>query len=182
MRDMLFLSKWFTGLEEAPDEVLKEIGFRMIKELIMNKEKGDHSNDPWEFKKAWLDIEKEAIATYNEYNKKREYGEQHGKKMDPKSVLVWKYCQTHKGAKGPEVGAYLKSQGYDIVSQAKKGPYSKIYDLPGWKNRDNPSWLKELEISDEFVSKFDQNSEKTVENSTEKTSEVSEFSNFIDNF
>ena len=148
MRDMLFLSKWFKGLEDAPDEVLQIIGFRLVKELIMNKGEIDTSADDWTYKKAWADIKREAVATYESYQKKREYGEQHGKKMNPISIDAWKYYQKNPDASAADVGEYLVGKGYtDIVGGAKK-KFSKVYDLPGWKNRNNKDWLKELGFSE----------------------------------
>ena len=157
MRDILILSKWFDGLEDAPDEVLKTLGYRIVKELVLDKGEIDNSEDDWQIKKIWLDIKKEVLGTYDSYKSKQEYGKEHGKKMNPISVEVWKYCQEHEGAKAKEVGEYLESLGYDIKSNSKKGVYSKVYDLPGWKNKDNKTWLNAEGLS-ESSEKLERNS------------------------
>ena len=165
MRDILILSKWFKGLEDAPDEVLQILGYRIIKELVLNKEEINTSNDDWNIKKIWFDIKKDALGTYDSYKDKKEYGKEHGKKMNPISIEVWKYCKQHEGAKAKEVGEYLQSCGFDITSNSKKGLYSKVYDLPGWKNKNNKNWLKELGISENSDSDSEKNSEEIIRNS-----------------
>lgn len=140
MDSLLILRKWFNGLENAPDEVLDLLGSRIIK-LLLNKEIDD-SNDDWEYAKVWMDIKKDVLGTYNAYQKNKEYGELHGKKMDPASILTWQYCQDHPKANVNEVGEFLLSKGIDKRGSAtnKKGIYSKIYDLDGWKQRKNSDW------------------------------------------
>lgn len=145
MKNIMILSQWFEGLEEAPDEVLDTLGGRIIRELVLEREVIDCSNDDWTIKKSWLDIKGDIERTYDSYKNKQEYGKEHGKKANSVSIEAWKYCQEHKNAKASDVGDYLKSIGYDIISTAsKKGEYSKVYDLAGWKNRNNANWLKEM--------------------------------------
>ena len=155
MDSILVLRKWFNGLENAPDEMLDLLGGRIIK-LLLGKEI-DTSQDDWSYAKAWKDIEKDALGTYNAYQQKREYGQSHGKKMDPASVLTWQYCQDHPHANAIEVGEYLLSKGIDKRGRATKtkGIYGSIYDLDGWKQRKNSEW------------EFGKSSENSEQNSEE---------------
>ena len=102
----------------------------------------DTSKDVYPMSKVWADIQKDALGTYNAYSERKKYGEEHGKKMDSASLLVWQYCQSHPNATVNEVGEYLLSKGIDKRGNEanKKGIYSKIYDLEGWKKRKNSDW------------------------------------------
>ena len=160
MRDVLILSKWFDGLENVSDDVIKILGFRIVKNLIMEKDIDTSTDDPL-LKKVWMDIRKDAVGTRDAYEDKKKYGENHGKKMNPASIEAWKYYQYHGKATAKEVGEFLESQGYEIRSSAKKSPWSKVYDLPGWKNKDNKDWLKELGLSENSI----ENSEEIERNS-----------------
>ena len=162
MRDILALGKWFEGMDTAPEEDLKEIGFRLVKLIMEQEDKIDTSKDVYPISKVWADIQKDALSTYDAYTKKKQYGEEHGKKMDPASILVWKYCQVNPKAKADEVGEYLKSKGIDKSGSSvnKKGIWSKIYDLEGWKNSKNSEW------------EFGKNSDFSEENSDRNSEEV----------
>lgn len=169
MRDLLVLSKWFEGMETAPEEDLREIGFRVV-QLVLGKEAEiDDSKDIYPMAKVWKDIKKDAIGTYDAYIQKKQYGEQHGKKMNPISIDIWKYCQNNDKVKAPDVAKYLiEEMGYreeEVLSNSKKGQYSKIYDFPGWKNRNKLNWLEELGISEDSEKNSDRNSEKIIRNS-----------------
>ena len=168
MRDMLVLSKWFNGLETASEKELREIGYRIVK-LVLEQEI-DTSNDVYPLSKIWKDIESDALGTYTSYMEKKKYGEEHGRRQSNESIEVWKYCQSHPGAKATEVGEYLESIGYSIKSASKKGPWSKIYDLPGWKERNNSNFLNSEKSSDS-----DSDSEKVSENSVRNSDGFFEF-------
>ena len=161
MRDILILSKWFNGLEDAPDEVLETLGGRIIKELILDKGEIDVSNDDWNIKKIWLDIRKDVLGTYNSYKDKQEFGRNNGRKKDEeKNILIWKYCQENPNCKVADVGRYLESLNIDIKSKSAKGEYSKIYDMDGWKSRKDEGWLEKMGYSE--------NSEEISEKSENK--------------
>ena len=142
MRDLLVLSKWFDGLETAPQGDLKEIGYRIVKIVLGKENEIDSSDDVYPMSKIWKDIEKNALGTYDAYMEKKKFGEEHGRKMDPASIMAWQYCQLHPKASANEVGEYLYSQGVlEKGSEAnKKGPFAKVYDLEGWKERKNSDW------------------------------------------
>ncbi len=171
MRDILVLKKWFEGLENAPEKDLREIGFRIVQVVLEKENEIDSSKDVYPMSKIWKDISKEIFGTYDAYIKKKQYGEDFGKQMDPASILTWQYCQSHPGAKASDVGEFLISKGIDKKGSPanKKGLWSKIYDLDGWKNRKDPNWGvgKNSEISSEILKENSENSSEKEEKSSE---------------
>lgn len=164
MDSLLILKKWFPGMDNAPDEELDMYGGRILK-LLLHREIDD-SKDDWKTQQIWANIKKDVLATHDSYEERKKYGEEHGRKMDPASILTWQYCQDHPQANANEVGEFLLSQGIDKRSPAtnKKGPYSKIYDLDGWKQRKNSEW-EFGKSSESFIGIQNQNSDEIERNS-----------------
>ena len=71
MKDVLILSKWFDGLENVSDDIIKILGFRIVKNLIMEKSIDTSTDDPL-LKKVWMDIQKDALGTRDAYEEKKE--------------------------------------------------------------------------------------------------------------
>lgn len=140
MRDLVIKKDWFPGLSQAPEELQKELFYRIIKYGCLEDEIEENENDNWILINTWNRVKDDIDRMKAAKDRQSECGKLFGKKNNADPELVWRYCQEHPGCKVDEIGAAL-----DLPSStAKKGPYSYLYENEGWKNRKNEGWLEKI--------------------------------------
>lgn len=163
MRDLLIKEKWFTKLKNAPEEVLKEVCYRLVKYGCF-EENIDESGDSYEISYPWDEIKGNIDRMWAAKEGNIENGRKNGKKMIADPQMIYDYCQANPKAKANDVGEALGLP----KTPAAKSPYAYIYDNPGWKNRKVSNWKFSEENSEQNL-----NSEK---NSDEQNSNSEKFS------
>lgn len=178
MKDVLVKADWFEQIKNAPKEIQKELFYRVIK-LGVFEEEIDTSNDDWAIADSWKNLSGNIIRMQDAYDKKANYGKTHGKKMNGDPQLIYDYLQEHPKASVTEIG-----EAFDLPKTGNvKGPYSYLYENPGWKSRKIPNWcyensklelengknLPELESDLELeLEKFSKKENSNLENSSGK--------------
>lgn len=131
MRDLLVRAEWFKGFENAPEEVKKEIFYRIIKEGCFEEKVNDSPNDHWGISSVWNGIQGNIQRMKDAQERKIEYGRTHGRKPMANEEKVYEYLQQHPSAKVKEIGMELGLE----KGNSSKGAYAYIYDMGVWKNR-----------------------------------------------
>lgn len=165
MRDVLIKADWLPAIKNAPEEVKKELFYRIIKYGCLEEENIDVSKDEWFLANSWETIKGNLDRMKDARTKSQEYGKKVGRKMICDPMMIYMYCQAHPNAKVNEVGEAL-----NLPQRAtNKGMYSYIYDNPGWKNRKAIDWHYEAENSEneEILSENIRNSEEFSEGNSE---------------
>ena len=165
MRDVLIKAEWFKFLDKAPEEVKRELGYRIIKYGVFGEElpAEEQNGDFWVLANVWANIQGNLDRMDVAKQKSEEYGKTHGKQVMGDPVLVWKYWQENPKSTVDDIG---KALDLEPKLGAKKGPYSYLYENAGWKNRKDKDWLKNYSKinDDDFPENFpDRNS--NLENS-----------------
>jgi hypothetical protein len=130
MRDLVVKASWFEGFEDAPEELKKEIFYRIIKQGCFEEEV-DCSNDDFSLKSNWIHIQGNIQRMKESQEQKQEFGKTHGRKPMANEQKIYEYLQQHPSARAAEIGAAL---GLDKGHNAK-GDYAYIYDMAVWRNR-----------------------------------------------
>lgn len=174
MRDLVVKASWFEGFEKAPEEIKKEIFYRIIKQGCFEEEV-DCSNDDWSLDSNWKHIQGNIQRMKEAQEHKQEFGKTHGRKPMANEEKIYGYLQQHPSAKIAEIGAAL---GLD-EGHSSKGPYAYIYDMGVWKNRKKIRGDISFEefSSEKEIPPTEKNSEKRIpisENNSEKGNENSE--------
>lgn len=136
MRDVLVKAEWFEEIKNAPEEIQKELFYRIIK-VGCFEEEVDTQNDEWGVSNAWFNLKGHIDRMKDAHNMNVENGRKNGRKIMADPQLVYDYCQENPKAKVNEVGIALNLP----QSVAGKGPYAYLYDNEGWKNRKTPGWI-----------------------------------------
>jgi hypothetical protein len=169
MRDLVIKADWFEGFEKAPEDLKKEIFYRIIKQGCFEEEI-DCSNDDFSLESNWKHIQGNIQRMKEAKEQRQEFGKTHGRKPKANEEQVYEYLQKHPKAKVAEIGAAL---GLEQGNSAK-GAYAYIYDMKSWKQRKMIS----ADISfEEFINSGKEipNSRKNSENRipiSEKNSEI----------
>lgn len=164
MRDLIIKASWFPGLDRAPEEIKKEVFYRVVKygmleeEIIENEEENN-----WIVTNNWHRAKDDIDRMRNAEEKKKNFGKTVGRKSKADPIAVWRYCQEHPKCKVDEIGEALDLP----LSNAAKGPYSYLYENEGWKNRKDANWLNNFS-SNEFLEKIPEK-EFQLENNLEET-------------
>ena len=132
MRDLVVKADWFKGFQKMPENIKKEIFYRIIK-LGCFEEEIDTTEDSWEIESIWSNIEGNIIRMKKSKEDSEKYGKNHGRKPMANEDKIYEYLQKNPKAKVKEIGAAL---GLD-KGNSSKGDYAYIYDMKVWRERKN---------------------------------------------
>lgn len=167
MRDLLIKGEWFNKIIKAPEEIQRELFYRIIRYGCLEQEIVENEDDDWGLSNAWENIKGDLDRMKVAHDANVENGKINGAKMKADPQAIYDYCQANPKAKADEVG---KALGLTPKPTAAKGPYGYLYENPGWKNRKISGWKFEEEsgnISSENFSNSDSKKNSDLENSSE---------------
>lgn len=125
MRDLLIKGDWFEKIINAPEEVQKELFFRVINLGVLENDI-EYENDDWAVADAWKNLKGHIVRMKDSHDNQVEYGKKVGRKMtvNPDELYYW----AHQGKTAPQIAEILgiKTSG--------------IYENPGWTHRKVEGW------------------------------------------
>lgn len=136
MKDVLVKANWFEQIQNAPEEIQKELFYRIIK-LGVFEEEIDTSNDDWSLADSWRNIRGNIVRMQTAHEANVEFGKTHGRQITGDPQAIYDFVQKHPKAKVTDIGIALNLP----ERPSAKGVYGYLYDNPGWKNRKITNWV-----------------------------------------
>lgn len=146
MRDLLIKGDWLVAIKNAPEDIKKELFYRIIKYGSLEEDVIVGEED-WSISNAWKNIKGDIDRMKAAHENSISVGKNTGRKSAADPILVWKYCQDHPSANVDEVGNNLNLPR----KNGKKGDFGYLYENQGWKNRKDKLWLENFSNNDSNI-------------------------------